>query len=623
MAERGKYSLNFYAGADYGLNPDYGREFSVGLSEGYAPATGQFGFPSNPLTANQLKAVSDKLSTGAKTIEVSGVNIMGGGPGALFDKIPKQHFKEINRLKKLTGADLTFHGPLIEPTGVIQNSWNENQRKQAETQMWSSVERAHDMDPNGNLVVTFHSSNGLPEPRQVVKTKDGKEVSANLAVVNEDTGQLGTLPRQGTDYFGGEGKEYSPDKELKRLNEENWKTQLSNVSISASRSRENIGDFKKFEDEIGGKGFDVDEFRKVMNSPDSEKFIHQLNPETQKIARALRDSMAYADIFVRDSYSGFKGLYNKAYAAAKVSKNVEDMKKLDKLRKEIAPLVNEYADGSVNTLQLSDAVARGIRGLKDISVPETFRPLKEFAIDKASETFSNVAVESYKKFGESAPIISIENPPVGMGLSRADELRNLIVESRKKFADKLVKEEGVSSGEAKAQAKKLIGATWDVGHINMIRKYGYDDEDVVKESRKIAPFVKHVHLSDNFGLEHTELPMGMGNVPIKKILELRKGFEKAKKIVETGDWFSQQGLNLRNTPFPESLRAFGSPLYSMNMAPYWNSTANDYAGYFSGYGRVLPEQHFAAFGAGFANLPIELGGQIGGAAGSSSGRGME
>ena len=60
----------------------------------------------------------------------------------------------------------------------------------------------------------------------------------------------------------------------------------------------------------------------------------------------------------------------------------------------------------------------------------------------------------------------------------------------------------------------------------------FTEKDVVKESEKIAPFVKHVHLSDNFGLEHTELPMGMGNVPMKEILKLSKNFQKAKKVIE-------------------------------------------------------------------------------------------
>ena len=41
----------------------------------------------------------------------------------------------------------------------------------------------------------------------------------------------------------------------------------------------------------------------------------------------------------------------------------------------------------------------------------------------------------------------------------------------------------------KEAAEKLIGATWDVGHINMIRKQGFSEKDVINEAEIIAPFV--------------------------------------------------------------------------------------------------------------------------------------
>lgn len=82
-------------------------------------------------------------------------------------------------------------------------------------------------------------------------------------------------------------------------------------------------------------------------------------------------------------------------------------------------------------------------------------------------------------------------------------------------------------------ANNHIGVTWDVGHINMIRKFGYDQSDVVKETKKVADMVKHVHLSDNFGFEHTELPMGMGNVPTKEHLEaIGEKVKKMKKLLK-------------------------------------------------------------------------------------------
>jgi hypothetical protein len=62
----------------------------------------------------------------------------------------------------------------------------------------------------------------------------------------------------------------------------------------------------------------------------------------------------------------------------------------------------------------------------------------------------------------------------------------------------------------------------------------------------------------------------------------------------------------------------------MKMAPYWNQAAGLQEGYFSGYGQMLPQINYETFGAGFSQLPQELGGQIPGAKGSRmSGRPLE
>ncbi len=184
----------------------------------------------------------------------------------------------------------------------------------------------------------------------------------------------------------------------------------------------------------------------------------------------------------------------------------------------------------------------------------------------------------------------------------------------------------MNKSEAQKAAEKLIGVTWDVGHINMLRKYGYGKEELIKQAETVAPLVKHVHLSDNFGFEHTELPMGMGNVPIKEILKKfgEEGFEGAK-VIEAGNWwqhFSPGGK--QNPPYVATLQALGSPIYSMNMAPYWNQVLGFEQGSYSGMGPILPQINYEMQGAGFSQLPPELGGQRPGAQGSRmSGRPME
>ena len=113
-------------------------------------------------------------------------------------------------------------------------------------------------------------------------------------------------------------------------------------------------------------------------------------------------------------------------------------------------------------------------------------------------------------------------------------------DAKKEFVKQLVKDRGLDKKEAKKIAEKGMGVTWDVGHINQLRKYGYTKEDVIKETKKIAKEVKHLHITDNFGYSDSHLAPGMGNVPISEQLreiEKAKGkeeFEKMRKVVEGG-----------------------------------------------------------------------------------------
>ncbi|PIN89887.1 hypothetical protein COU60_02220 [Candidatus Pacearchaeota archaeon CG10_big_fil_rev_8_21_14_0_10_34_76] len=610
---------NFYDGAGYGLDPTYGRSENYGdLFTGYRISAGQFGFPTDPRSANQLKAVSDKLSTGTKNIEVSGVT------PATLDTIPKEHFKEINRLKKLAGAELTFHGPLVEPTGVSRQGWNESDRLQAERQITNAIMRGYDLDPKGNVVITFHSSNGLPEPRtDVINEKTKKPETTSIWVVDERTGNFSSISKPKVEYFRGKAVEI--EDELKRKNEEAWFRTLQHVSFNAHNG-ENIIQKAipqgKVEDPKLQKIFEkhpIEQVYKMYLEGKQEQIEKIAGPEMGAILINQMREITHGDIYLREAYGGFQELFNQAYYAtektAEKSGNSEDLAKLEKFRQEIAPKIDSLENDPTKISELGEELVRGINVLRSINPPETLRPLEDFAIDKASDTFAGAALTSFKQLKENTPIISIENPPVGMGLSRADQLMRLVESSREKFANRAIEELGMSKKEAKQQAEKLIGVTWDVGHINMLRKYGFEDKHLLEEAKNIAPYVKHIHLSDNFGLEHTELPMGMGNVPIKKTLELMEQYNKkikdVKKVVETGTWFGPQAFG-NQTPFAQSLEAFGSPLYSMQMAPYWNQAIAASGGYFSGQGAVNPQIHHSMYGSGFANLPVELGGQMAG-----------
>jgi len=573
---------NIYQGGVSSFNPSYGGN----LTEARVGA-GSLSLTTDPRIANVLSEVSSKLSTGVKSIEISAVS------PEIFEAIPAQHLKEVNKLSKLTGIDITFHGPIIEASGISKDGFSDFSREAAEKQMFLAVERSHDLNPKGNIPVTFHSSASLPGEI----TPKGKERPDEFLAINIEKGSFHRIPIQ-EKKFPGEEKA-TVTQELNKINEQYWKSNLTNLAYSIERASEYIGSSSQ-----------------LGNLAKAEERAGKPLEPAEKRAKTM---LNVGEAFLQDSYREFKDLYETAYKRG----NNDERKMLDGLGVEIAKKVEEINKNnqSPNSLSLKkEIVEKGLETLNQIKPPKLFDSLNNFAKEKTVETFANVALASYGKFKESAPIITIENPPAGGAFSTGEELNEVVEKAREKFVEK-AQQNGMSEKEAKAQAEKLIGITWDVGHINMLRKYGYDSKDILKQTEKVAPLTKHVHLSDNFGFEHTELPMGMGNVPMKEILEKlgKEGFG-GKKVIEAASWWQ----HFKSAPVKETLEAMGSPIYSMQMAPYWNQSLGLQQGYFSGYGQMLPQINYESFGAGFSNLPAELGGQRQGAGGSRmGGRPME
>ncbi len=629
MAKIGDYTISdIYQGGISTLDPSKSL-----FPSNYPVTTGSLGLTTDPRVGNILQEVSTKLSTGVKQIEVELVS------PDMLDQIPKQQFEEIKRLRKLTGIDVSVHGPVIDTTGITQQGFSELNREQSERKIIETIKRSHEINPDGNVPVNFHSAEGIPGTE--FKTLDGKREAKRLIVIDRESGKPAQLEEE-TMYYPAlqrykpeieekirrgnldereiekqlrtgkmtegsiveyvplrEGKVKTPESRMKNLNVTSWDNSISQLIFNKERADEilekNAPILNKLVDEHGNLKFDKDT---IKESPTTLKaYNHLVN----------------ASNYLEDTRQHIESLFHKAYRYG------NDNQK--KILTEISAQFKKDLENNKGLTGQSQAVQNLINSLKSPAVaPEMYIPIEQFAVEQSSKTFGNAAFEGWKKYGDKSPLVNIENPPVGFALSTGEDLKNLVEASRKCFIER-AKQEGIPEKEAKENAEKLIGATWDVGHINMLRKQGFKEEDIIKETEKIAPLVKHVHLSDNFGFEHTELPMGMGNVPIKEIMEKlgKKGFE-AKKIIEAAHWWQ----HFKNPPVQSTFELMGSPVYSDGVGPYWNQVNGLQQGYSMGYGLMLPNVNYQTFGAGFAQLPSELGGQMPGAQGGRmSGKSME
>ncbi|MFA5992798.1 MAG: TIM barrel protein [Candidatus Pacearchaeota archaeon] len=612
----------FYEGAYSALEPKYGDLFV-----GYRLPAGSLGATTSVQTANQIKEVNNLLNQGMRNIEVSMIR-----PDVL-DMIPKQHLREINRLSKLTGTEggISLHAPIIDPSGFTEQGWEETNREAVERQFIDMLDKAHALSPNGPMPVTIHASS-IPGTETIPFEENGKmgEKTQKMIAVNRETGQLIPLIREKRYYPDRPeesfGKIYEPEQELEIANRSHWDNKLSQLLFYKDRGDEildkadklaqgYVNEAKKTQ-QILSSNIDP-ETKQPLTDEQKRQYEEQIVQLKQTAQLAPQSQLQNAMLYFENTQLSTSSLFNEAYKLADEEGRKRLKKVSDVFKKDFSQAVD--SSGQLrDPVAFSNALQGLIQNMKSettssdprVHIPQVYKPVEEFVTEKASQTIGNTAFKSYKNYGPNAPIISIENPPYGSAVSRAKDVAKLIEESKKVFIER-ARKEGMSQGEAQKAADSVIGATWDTSHIAMMRKQGFGSEQLIKEAKTIAPFVKHVHLNDNFGSSHTDLPVGMGNVPIKEIMqEFDKVGFKGRRVFEGGNFFQ----HFQQSPHSYMLEAFGSPVYST--APdiggmlYWNQGVLGGGNYFSGMGTMLPDQNFQMYGSGFSGMPTELGGQM-------------
>ncbi len=601
------------------------------------------GATTSPQTANQLEQFTNLLNQGIVNVELAPIQ------PEIFDTIPDEHLREIKRLAELTGTKPSLHAPLIEPSGFSQQGWSETHRKENELQLINAIKRANLLDPNGNIPVTIHGANVFGaewdklveegyKQRYEKATEEEREMMPKvkhmprmMAAVNQEDGKIVPLEYEEKYMIAQEKPEiWDPYKRLSSMNSTQWdqeklKIMEYNNKIAELRERQ-LGLSAEMVSMIPHEeGLSPEEQAKVENL---KREVSAIESHIGKI-NSLNNSQFNDMHNMIQRFGDEKDLNLKAYNKSvypPIEKFVKDIeKRQDKLRIEEKEITRKekieeadrkrYDEIQQEKNNLSTQMIETItKDVANMPTPQIWTPVNEFAKIKASDTLSNAAFQAFKQIKDpnKMPIISVENSYPMMPLARADDLKEVIKNTREKFVDKLVKDGSVSKKEAEKIAEKVIGATWDVGHINMLRKGGYSEKEIVEESGKIAPYLKHLHITDNFGSNDTHLPPGMGNVPVNKILDALKkegaSPEKIRSIVEAGGFVQ----HFKESPFPYILEAMESPIYNMKGSPYWNKFRDVYSPYSMGYGDFLPSEHFKMYGSGFSGMPRELGGEVGG-----------
>ncbi len=618
-------------------------KYEGSLDSKYYIPVGAFASTTNPQTANQIAEATQKLNAGVLGIDISQIS------PDIFQTIPTEHFKEIGRLSKLTGTNVDLHAPIqdMDPAGFTREGWSEQKRKEVERMFVDALEKGHLLDPNGNVPVNFHSSGGVPgrtwrelkeedlkhlaDPREKEKIKQhNMKAEDTMGIVNPDTGEVRVLRYDERIGFGGQKEIWTPEIRRESLNKTEWENRTILPIFTLRKERTEV--LEGF-DRIRKRQEILEELNKknILSQQEREEFNgNRLNLETLRgHVNEIDKNIEMNLIEINDKIKKYKP---KEIIDPRQKEALDNFDKLagnfHEARNERRRIIDEFSGyneeekrrrekETLKRLELIEGKEKVIMNtivptLSSLPTPEVWKPTDDFSKEKVAQTVANATFDIYKKYGSNAPTTVIENVFPEWTLSRAGDLKDTIEKSRKFFAQKLMKEKSYSEDEAKRVASQFIGVTWDVGHINMLRRQGFTEEEIIAEAKKIAPLVKQVHITDNFGFSDVHLPAGMGNVPIKpQLKELEKqGFkiEKGKLVHEGGGWWQ----HFKTDPIIEALGNLDSPLYTITAQPTWYTIKDTEGVYRYGFGDILPELHYKELaGAGFmANLPRELGGQM-------------
>ncbi|MBT4540802.1 sugar phosphate isomerase/epimerase [Candidatus Woesearchaeota archaeon] len=264
----------------------------------------------------------------------------------------------------------------------------------------------------------------------------------------------------------------------------------------------------------------------------------------------------------------------------------------------------EQAERSLKFIRESSAAS-------DANADETWEtllhvvPVEAYAKEQTATSYAEAGIYAMERTAKSPyankPIhLAPENifPEMGYG-SHPDELIDLVKEGRQKMVELLTEKfiedpgkrrdrhgglikvpnphyTGVTKKEAEKKALDHIKATIDTQHLGMWWKHFTAKPGETKEQRKERfdgwymekvkkmqdeKIIGHLHVVDGLGAGHHHLPVGQGNLPVKKAVEYLK--ERGYEGTMISEGHGEEGLFGQGRILTETWRAFGSPIRNM------------------------------------------------------------
>ncbi|MBU0470970.1 MAG: hypothetical protein KKA62_06060 [Nanoarchaeota archaeon] len=309
----------------------------------------------------------------------------------------------------------------------------------------------------------------------------------------------------------------------------------------------------------------------------------EVKPEEAYIISTLETNAATSRGYAIYYSGNFQGMIDQKRQIQEALEKAKDANEAEKMQlrnamKEVDRQISYARESSASQWAQAKEAEETIRHVQSAET---------YALKESYDAYAQAGMHAWeqtRKLGKKAekPIaIAMENLfPESYG-AHPDEIINLVENSRKAMARKLMERGKISEEEARKTASKHIVATIDTGHMNMWKKYWVgdnkktieqNDEDfkkwMVGKMGEMAKkgIVGHIHLVDNYGYQDDHLAPGEGNAPVREMIKvLKENGYKGEMIFEPGaDWTTDvSGFH----GVMKTWRYFGSPVYGAGSGP--------------------------------------------------------
>ncbi|MBW3020023.1 hypothetical protein KY334_01895 [Candidatus Woesearchaeota archaeon] len=525
------------------------------------------------ISTDQLQELKAKIKMGVSKVELGFV----GRGKTMGNTISPETYGEDERqdlreLAKLNDIELTTHtapdaGPL---SGLGQGGFDEATRKQVVDEVKRAIDFAADVAEGGAVVAHTGEFERPLYESEIADREEGKrktflkhgtnEEEDNESrvgvkfLVDERTGEVirETAIRKDQKFYMPEvdihGNIIEGEKEVK---ERDW-------NWVVAKTKEHNDWVKQEREKAIREGKQINEKDYQELKPENWMFQQKIN---QNIS-SLNGNIAHYSELASD-YEKRGGEHAKEHAKS-MRESVLQMK------------------GQIEELKLKQKHAKSI---EEVGVEKTARSLAELGMYTRDRQLKreNDTGEKFKRDLFVAP----ENiAPESYG-GHPQELKRLVLEGRKKMANLLHIQKGLSQEEAKKEARNHIRATFDVGHANTWRRYfqGSDEDfkkwvvDQVKDLTK-DDIIGHIHLSDNFGYHDEHVVPGQGTAPLTDSIKEIKNMMKKSGKKDDIDFIIEAGRH-GNQAWIRGLKEVSSPIYGISRPNYSDPWGIIHKSYFS------------------------------------------